>query len=133
MPNKMILIVEDEAEIRDCVRRWFEANGFDVCLAEDGIAGAESACLMQPSAILLDMKMPGKNGLEVLAELRSNELTVDIPVVMLSASLQDEQCALDAGARYFVKKPYDGKQLVATLKVAIEQAEAQTESASTCR
>jgi DNA-binding response OmpR family regulator len=65
--------------------------------------------------------MPGKDGMETLAELRMNRLTADIPVVMLPASLRDEQRALDAGATFFVRKPYDGRTLVAVVRAAVEQ------------
>jgi CheY-like chemotaxis protein len=68
------------------------------------------------------MLMPGMNGMEVLQKLKSQEPTRDIPVVVLSASLADEKSALDAGATYFLKKPYDGRTLVATVESAMEHA-----------
>lgn len=118
---KKILVVDDESEIRDGVTRWLKAAGFDTLAAEDGNQGLRTASQSTPDAILLDVLMPHKDGMETLAELKANEETVGIPVVMLSASLRDQQRALDAGARFFVQKPYNGKVLVHTVNAAINQ------------
>jgi DNA-binding response OmpR family regulator len=118
-----VLIVDDEPDIRDGVSRWLNAAGYETLTAVDGSQGIASAARHRPQAILLDMLMPGKDGMETLADLRADKQTIDIPVVMLSASLRDEQRALDAGARFFVDKPYDGKKLVAAVKAAIERSQ----------
>jgi len=120
--KERVLVVDDEADIQDGVSRWLGFAGFETLLADNGNEGIASARANAPEAILLDMQMPGKDGIQTLAVLRSDQGTTDIPVVMLSASLRDEQRALDAGARYFVHKPYDGKQLVATIQAAIQQS-----------
>jgi len=125
---KRVLVVDDEGDIRDGVSRWLHAAGFELLFAENGQAGVEAATREAPDAILLDVLMPQKDGMETLAELRANKLTVGIPVVMLSANLRDEQRALDAGARFFVQKPYDAKELVFTLKTAINQYHESTHS-----
>lgn len=118
---KRILIVDDEQDIVDGVTRWLAAAGYDTLTASDGQQGVESATENRPDAILLDVLMPKKDGMETLAELRARDRTNQIPVVMLSASLRDEQRALDAGARFFVHKPYEGKNLVNTVKTAVGQ------------
>ena len=120
--TQRILIVDDEADIRDGVQRWFHAAGFETATACDGDQGIASANAVTPHAILLDMLMPNKDGIETLAELRASKRTADIPVVMLSASLRDEQVALDAGAKFFLHKPYDGKKLVHAVQTAIVQS-----------
>lgn len=116
-----VLVVDDEADIREGVRRWLHASGYVTDSACDGEQGIEAAQASPPDAILLDVLMPKKDGMQTLAEIRTCPRTHHIPVVMLSASLRDEQRALDAGAKYFVHKPYDGKRLVATVKAAIER------------
>jgi len=119
--KQRVLIVDDEADIQDGVSRWLTAAGYETLLASDGDKGIASASQNKPKAIFLDMLMPGKNGIETLAELRACEDTSDIPVVMLSASLRDQQQALDAGARFFIHKPYDGKKLISTIRAAISE------------
>lgn len=119
--TQRVLIVDDEQDIRDGVNRWLKASGYDTYQAEDGEACLQATQDNKPDAILLDVLMPKKGGMETLAELRNSSETLGIPVVMLSASLRDEQQALDAGARFFVQKPYDGKKLVATIKAAIDE------------
>jgi DNA-binding response OmpR family regulator len=118
---KRVLIVDDERDIVDGVSRWLSAAGYDTLIAGDGYEGFESATRNAPDAILLDVLMPKKDGMTTLAELRAQQQTNNIPVVMLSASLRDEQRALDAGARFFVHKPYDGRKLVSTIDAAVEE------------
>jgi DNA-binding response OmpR family regulator len=62
------------------------------------------------------------DGMEVLQKLKTQQSTRNIPVVMLSASVSDEKISLDAGAEYFLKKPYDGKMLIATVRSAMNRA-----------
>ena len=118
--KKLVLIVDDEADIRDGVARWLSATGFETIVAGDGVEGLESALANKPDIILLDVLMPRKDGMETLRDLRANAATYEIPVIMLSAHLRDEQQALDAGARFFVHKPYDGKKLIQTVKATVE-------------
>lgn len=120
--DKRILVVDDEEDIRCGVKRWLTARGYQTLDACDGNSGFKTALECTPSAIILDVLMPGKDGMETLAELQANQLTHDIPVVMLSASLRDEQRALDAGATYFVLKPYDGPKLVSTVTAAVNSS-----------
>ena len=117
--GKAVLVVDDEEDIRSGVTRWLHVLGYKTHEAMDGQAGADAADTHQPDAIVLDMMMPRLDGMQTLAHLKSSHRTSHIPVVMLSASLRDEQRALDAGARFFVQKPYDGKRLVDTIAAAI--------------
>jgi len=116
-----ILVVDDDADIREGVCRWLGAAGFSTRTADDGSSGIESVARHAPQAIVLDMMMPRKDGIETLSELRSNGSSADIPVVMLSASLRDEQRALDAGARFFIQKPFDGQKLVVAVRHALNR------------
>jgi DNA-binding response OmpR family regulator len=121
MSAKRILIIDDESDIRHGVERWLKFAGYETLLAEDGEAGLESAQSHLPDAILMDVQMPRKDGMQALAELKEATSTSSIPVVMLSASLRDEQKALDAGAMFFVPKPFAGKTLVSTVKATLER------------
>lgn len=120
MLAKTVLVVDDEQEIRDSVSRWLSFSGFRVVHANDGIEGIAAAIEHSPDAIILDMLMPRMDGLTALSELVKDDRTQSIPVVMLSASLREEQRTLDAGATFFVHKPYEGKHLVRVVHAAIE-------------
>ncbi|QDU57326.1 response regulator [Aeoliella mucimassa] len=120
--KQRVLIVDDEPDIREGASLWLRSAGYDTVAAVNGEQGIEFAETYKPDGILLDVLMPRMDGMQTLSHLRSSLATRNIPVVMLSASLRDEQRALDAGARYFVHKPYDGRSLVSAVKVSIGQA-----------
>jgi DNA-binding response OmpR family regulator len=115
----VVLIVDDEPDIREGVGRWLSACGYETKFAQDGEEGVLAAQACTPDAIVLDVLMPKKDGFQTLAELGVDPRTSSIPVVMLSASLREEHRALDAGAKFFLHKPYDGKKLIAAVKAAI--------------
>ena len=105
MPKQRLLIVEDEARIRNVLQRYFESE-YDVAMAADGLAGIELAHRLHPHLILLDLRMPGLDGLDVLRRLKMSPETVGIPIVVLSA-MSDSSLVLDAqalgAADYFIK------------------------------
>jgi CheY-like chemotaxis protein len=129
--GKRVLLVDDEQEVLCGESMWLTAAGFDTQPAKDGVEGLEAAIREQPDAIVLDVRMPRKDGLTVMTELQQRDDTKHIPVVMLSASLSDQQRALDAGASFFLPKPYVGKTLVAAVQAAVQHArERQPRSAA---
>ncbi len=117
--RSVILIVDDNEDSVLATSLRLQSAGFQSLTASDGNEGLASAIKHRPHAIVLDVRMPNKDGLAMLAELRSRDETEMIPVVMLSASILDQKAALDAGASFFVKKPYDGAQLVRAVVMAI--------------
>lgn len=119
--QRSVLVVDDEDDIREGVTRWLSAAGYQVLTARNGEEGAAAAAKNAPDAILLDMLMPKLDGMQTLARLQTDAQTSRIPVVMLSASLRDQQQALDAGARFFVPKPYNGRTLLTTVSAAIDE------------
>ncbi|MEW4566180.1 response regulator [Bremerella sp. JC770] len=121
--SKRILIVDDEQDIREGVCYWLKQAGYTPIEAKDGDSGIASAKTQSPEAILLDVRMPEKDGIETLSDLRKDQATHQIPVVMLSASLRDELRALDAGARFFLQKPYSGTSLLSTISAVLTPAE----------
>jgi DNA-binding response OmpR family regulator len=133
MPDdpKTVLVIDDERQIAQvtCIR--LKNAGYQTLMASDGIQGVEMAVAYLPDAILLDVRMPRMDGLHALAELRSRPETHDIPVVMLSASLIDKPAALDAGARFFLTKPFDATNLIAAICTAVEEASVRKEYTAT--
>jgi len=116
-----ILLVDDDKDVLLGASKRLGAAGFEVLLACDGNEGLAAAAEHRPDAIVLDVFMPHKDGLTTLAELRAEQSTRDIPVVMLSASLGDQRAALEAGARFFLRKPYSGSTLIDAVKKAISE------------
>jgi two-component system, OmpR family, alkaline phosphatase synthesis response regulator PhoP len=104
-----VLIVDDDAVIQLLLRVNFEMDGFDVVLADDGEQGLGLAKSERPDLMLLDVMMPKMDGYEVLARLRQDEATRDLPVVLLSAksSDTDRDLGLKAGATAYITKPFD--------------------------
>ena len=117
--QSVILIVDDNEDIVRATSLRLRAAGFQSLSASDGNEGLAAAIKHRPHAIVLDVRMPNKDGLTMLAELRSRDETETIPVVVLSASVADQKAALDAGASFFVKKPYEGVQLVRAVVMAM--------------
>ena len=121
MRSRRILIVDDNHEVIHGATIRLRQAGFEALSASDGCEGLSSAIREQPDAILLDVRMPGMDGLTALYELKRRTDTRAIPIVMLSASVVDQKAALDAGARFFLSKPYQGKNLLDAIEVAIAE------------
>lgn len=117
-----VLLVDDDHAILEGARLRLRASGYDTLAASDGLEGVATAMKVKPDAIVMDVRMPRMDGITALTELQENEETKDIPVIMLSASLIDQQRALDAGARFFVSKPYVGTDLLRAVESAIGQS-----------
>jgi DNA-binding response OmpR family regulator len=121
MPEqRTVLMIDDNHEIGKAAVLRLRAAGYRTLLACDGESGVALAVEGHPDVILLDVRMPRKDGLTALGELKNRTDTSHIPVVMLSASLVDRQAALDAGARYFLSKPYSGNTLVHAVNSVLE-------------
>lgn len=118
--NRSVLLIDDDCEIVEGASCRLRAKGYRTISAPDGQQGIEAARESQPDAIVLDVRMPRMDGLAALENLRHDERTQNIPIVMLSASLVDQQAALDAGARFFLTKPYEGRDLVTAVESAID-------------
>ncbi len=122
-----ILVVDDDVDIRIGVSTRLRMEGYRTWLACDGQDAVNMACELLPDAVLMDVRMPRKDGLTALAELRQTTSTNHIPVVMISASLPDEKPALHAGAHIFLRKPYSGNHLLSALSSALASAPRRTE------
>lgn len=125
---KCILIVDDNDEIVSATSARLRAAGFQTICAYDGAQGIRMASVGAPDAIILDMRMPVQDGLAALAELKRRDDTRDIPVVVLSASIVDQQTALESGARFFLRKPHDGRALIDALNLIVPGRRTMTPS-----
>ena len=109
-----ILIVDDEQDIRDLLALKLEREGFSTITAEDGLVAEKLARKKKPDLIILDLMMPGKNGLAVCKELKKDSRTNKIPILMLTAreGLDEKIVGLELGADDFMTKPFSPKELV---------------------
>lgn len=114
-----VLVVDDDAHILMGTKLRLAHAGYEICTATDGDTGVQLALTERPDIVVMDVSMPRMNGLEALVRLRADRRTELIPVVMLSASLRDKQTALDAGARFFVGKPYNSLDLLSAVQKAL--------------
>ncbi len=107
MKVRNILVVDDEKPIHSYLERKLTKLGYSVYIAEDGEEALRQAFARSPDIILLDVKLPKLNGIEVCRRLRSNDKTKHVPILMLSAKAQSDQIAegLEAGADKYLCKP----------------------------
>lgn len=116
-----ILVVDDEPELREMVRRYLEAEGFAVVEAADGDRALEAFAASAPDLVLLDVSMPGRDGFETLQELRRIATT---PVIMLTARTEeiDRVVGLTVGADDYVTKPFSPRELVARIRAVLRRS-----------
>jgi len=111
-----VLVVDDDDELRELIALHLNASGFDTLEAGDGMAALEVMKNGKPlSLVLLDLRMPRMNGLELLAQLRAKHMLDGLPVVVLTGDNQAGLQAIAGGARDFLRKPVSPEQLVATV------------------
>jgi DNA-binding response OmpR family regulator len=125
-----VLIVDDEPRIVAGVRKYFEQAGFDVLAAHDGPTGLSLARSKAPDLIVLDLMMPGMDGLDVCRELRRES---DVPIIMLTARVEeaDKLIGLELGADDYVTKPFSPRELVARARAVLRRAQAAPTPAAT--
>jgi len=118
-----ILIVEDEEDIRELVRYNLEREGFSVSEAESGEEGLKKVLKKRPDLILLDLMLPGKDGMQVCRELKQNEEARSIPILMMTARGEESDivAGLELGAEDYIVKPFSPKVLMARVKAVLRR------------
>ncbi|HSS62874.1 MAG TPA: response regulator transcription factor [Gammaproteobacteria bacterium] len=121
-----ILLVEDHRDIAEMVYAYLEHRGYDVDYAADGITGLHLAVTNDYDVLVLDLMLPGMDGLDLCEKLR-REARRDIPVLMLTArdALQDKLAGLNAGADDYLVKPFDIQELEARVRALIRRRRGQ--------
>jgi DNA-binding response OmpR family regulator len=116
-----VLVVDDDATVSEVVARYLERAGFDVETVADGLAALDRATASPPDLMVLDLMLPGMDGLEVFRNLRS---VAPIPVIMLTARGDevDRVIGLDLGADDYVSKPFSPRELIARVKSVLRRA-----------
>lgn len=124
MSKEQILVVDDEEDILELVRYNLAAEGFKVICAETGEHALEIARSAEPDLIILDLMLPGINGLEAARILKADEKTSNIPIIMLTAKGEeaDVVIGLELGADDYVSKPFSPRILTARAKAVMRRA-----------
>lgn len=125
MLETKILVVDDDQNICEVLRLYFENEGYEVRTANDGVDGVNAFKAFDPDLVLLDVMMPKKDGWQVLREIREMSSK---PVIMITAKgdVFDKVLGLELGADDFVVKPFDMKELSARVKAVLRRASTQS-------
>ncbi|MCL7453505.1 MAG: response regulator transcription factor [Anaerolineae bacterium] len=120
MPSAKILVIDDEPRIRDLVEAYLREEAYEVYTASDGPSGLAAARAYKPDLIVLDVMLPGMDGIELLTHLRRES---DVYVIMLTARSEetDKLVGLSVGADDYVTKPFSPRELVARVKAALRR------------
>ena len=126
--KQTVLIIEDEDRIAHWVKVYFEKAGFETQLATDGLTGLDMARTQSPDLLILDLMLPGMDGIEVCQTLRAES---DVPIIMLTARSKspDRVLGLDLGADDYISKPFDPEELVARARAVLRRTAKRAESA----
>ena len=129
MSKRQILIVEDEKPIRDMVFFALDSNGYEIIEAVDGRQATEKLAQNSPDLILMDWMLPDVSGLELVRRIKRDEVTCDIPVIMLTAKTEerDKVEGLDSGADDYITKPFSIKELSARIRAVLRRTEVHTD------
>lgn len=113
-----VLIIEDEKDISDAIRYGLEKEGYKVSCANDGIRGLFSVVKIMPDLVILDLMLPGMNGVEVCKKIKADPKSAGIPVIILSAksSEADKVGCFESGAEDYITKPFSIRELIARVK-----------------
>jgi DNA-binding response OmpR family regulator len=135
MSKGTILAIDDEKDLLELLRYNLEKEGFDIILATDGTSGFEIATKHKPDLIVLDVMMPGMDGLEVCRQLRGDARTAKVPLIMLTARTTeaDRVVGLELGADDYVTKPFSPRELVARVKAVFRRIARQQEPEAVLR
>jgi len=123
MAQATVLVIDDEKDVLELLRYNLEKGGFEVVAARDGESGLKAATASPPDAIILDVMMPGLDGLGVCRRLREESRTARIPIILLTAKAgeADRVVGLELGADDYVVKPFSPRELVARIRALLRR------------
>lgn len=124
MPRERILVVDDDEDIRDVLKLTLEEENYEVLEAKDGKEALEVIKKLTPHIVILDYKMPKKNGAEVCEVLRKDIALRHLPIIMLTgkSETQDKVEGLEAGADDYIIKPFEPKELLARIRMVLKRS-----------
>ena len=124
MPSHKILVVDDEQSIVDLVTAYLRQEGFEVYMAMDGPSGLKAVRTLKPDLVVLDVMLPGMEGIEILTRLRRES---SVYVILLTARSEetDKIVGLSVGADDYLTKPFSPRELVARIKAALRRLQSR--------
>ncbi len=122
-----ILVIEDEKTLADSLRHLLESKGFEVEVTYDGESGAEYAMLGVYDLLILDVMMPNLDGYQVARQVRSRRCGTPILMLTAKSELQDRIEGLNAGADYYLTKPFDSRELLACINALLRRQGTQVD------
>ncbi len=130
MPNERIVVIEDEPDILEVIRHNLTREGFRVSSAADGEDGYQMVVDQLPDLVLLDLMLPGMDGLEVCRRLKEDAGTRSVPVVMVTAKGEESDVVLGLGlgADDYVPKPFSPRELLARVRAVLRRTARQDET-----
>ena len=125
-----ILIIDDDVGFRDLLRIHLSAAGYQVQIAEDGVAGGRALLAQTPDLVVSDLNMPFLNGFELLSLLRSDPQTASIPVILLSGRNDGDTMvkAVELGAADYLTKPVTRDQLLESIEAVLSRTKGRTKA-----
>lgn len=135
MTTRTILVVDDEPQIAAIARDYLDRAGFRVLTAGDGVSALRLARTEQPALLVLDLMLPGMDGLDVARALREDPATHQMPIIMLTARVEetDRLIGLELGADDYITKPFSPRELVARVRAVLRRSEGMREPAAILR
>src|SRR4051812_45038923 len=127
MTRATVLVIDDEKDLLELVRYNLEKEHLDVITASDGQSGLEIGLKHKPDLVVLDLMMPGMNGLEVCKQLRADARTGRVPIIMLTAKAAetDKIVGLEMGADDYITKPFSVRELLARVRAVLRRSNPQ--------
>ena len=118
-----VLVIEDDLAVREMLRFVLQQHRFDIVEAVDAESAQESLIHSRPALILLDWMLPGMTGVDFARRLKSNRLTRDIPIIIITAkgAEEDKVRGLESGADDYITKPFSTRELVARIRAVIRR------------
>lgn len=129
-PEKSILVVDDDPDVRDILRSILEPGGFAVTEAADGALALQAVRAHQPDLVILDWMMPNVTGLEVCQWLKQDTLLRHVPVIMLTGKgeVHDKVNGINAGADDYIVKPFEPRELLARIQMVLRRTAQELEA-----
>ncbi|MCS5629032.1 MAG: response regulator, partial [Planctomycetes bacterium] len=132
MSKSTVLVVEDEEDILEVIQYNLQQEGYEVACCMDGLQGLEQAKKLKPDLVLLDIMLPGMDGVEICRNLKEDDSTRRIPIIMVTAKGEeiDVVLGLGVGADDYIPKPFKVRELVARVKALLRRSNLEQENAS---